>query len=83
MRSKEISFVAPKTSNAILMKHFIVLMLFVLLMPNLALSQATEDQYNKPAFEVAYQACPNVPRGLLEAVSFTNTRFFWKKHVFH
>ena len=26
-------------------------------------------------FENAYQACPTVPRGLLEAVAFTNTRF--------
>lgn len=32
------------------------------------------QSYNE-AFEDAYRACPSVPRGLLEAVSFTNTHF--------
>lgn len=36
-------------------------------------SQNTENQNYKNDFEAAYQACPDIPRGLLEAVSYTNT----------
>jgi len=42
-------------------------LLFVLLS-----SQLTYGQIN---FASAYQACPNVPKGLLETVAFCNTRF--------
>ena len=39
----------------------------------LVFSQNANNQEYKPAFDSAYQACPDVPRGLLEAISFTNT----------
>jgi N-acetyl-anhydromuramyl-L-alanine amidase AmpD len=55
------------------MKRITTLWLFLLLMPVLLLSQNTENQNYKNDFEVAYQACPDIPQGLLEAVSFTNT----------
>ena len=42
-------------------------------MPLLAISQPTENQNHKSAFNAAYQACPDIPQGLLEAISFTNT----------
>ena len=48
--------------------------IFVLLiMPILVFSQNANNQNYKPAFEAAYKACPDIPRGLLEAISFTNT----------
>ena len=50
------------------MKHLTKIIFIFLAMPFAALSQ----NY-KPAFEAAYQACPDIPRGLLEAISFTNT----------
>lgn len=49
------------------------ILFFLWLMPIMAFSQPTENQNYKPAFEAAYQACPDIPRGLLEAISFTNT----------
>ena len=55
------------------MKRITTLWLFLLLMPVLLLSQNTENQNYKNDFEAAYQACPNIPKGLLEAISFTNT----------
>jgi N-acetyl-anhydromuramyl-L-alanine amidase AmpD len=42
-------------------------------MPVLAFSQNVNNQNFKPAFDAAYKACPDIPRGLLEAISFTNT----------
>lgn len=50
------------------MKHFIKILLFFLAMPLMVLSQN-----HKPAFDAAYTACPDIPQGLLEAISFTNT----------
>ena len=50
------------------MKHLTKTLLFLLAIPLMALSQN-----HNPAFEAAYQACPDIPKGLLEAVSFTNT----------
>ena len=48
--------------------------IFVLLiMPVLVFSQNANNQNYKSAFDVAYKACPDMPRGLLEAISFTNT----------
>lgn len=48
--------------------------IFVLLiMPVLVFSQNANNQNYKSAFDVAYKACPDIPRGLLEAISFTNT----------
>ena len=55
------------------MKRITTLWLFLLLMPVLLLSQNRENQNHKLAFEAAYEACPDIPKGLLEAVSFTNT----------
>ncbi len=55
------------------MKRITTLWLFLLLMPVLLLSQNTENQNYKNDFEAAYQACPDIPKGLLEAISFTNT----------
>ena len=55
------------------MKQIITLLLFLLLiMPKLVSSQ-TQEKYYKSAFNVAYQACPDIPQGLLEAISYTNT----------
>ena len=42
-------------------------------MPVLVFSQNANNQNYKSAFDVAYKACPDIPRGLLEAISFTNT----------
>ena len=55
------------------MKRITAILLFLLLMPLLVFSQSAENQNYKPAFNAAYTACPNIPRGLLEAISFTNT----------
>lgn len=54
------------------MTQFNKLLLFLLLMPMLVLSQNTEKSYNS-AFKSAYHACPDIPQGMLEAISFTNT----------
>ena len=37
------------------------------------MAQNAEKQDYKTAFQSAYQACPDIPQGLLEAISFTNT----------
>ena len=55
------------------MKQFITLLFLLLTMPILALSQTTEIQNCTSAFQFAYQTCPDIPRGWLEAISFTNT----------
>ena len=53
-------------------RPFLILML-LLLMHFALFSQSIENQTYKSAFQSAYQSCPNVPRGMLEAISFTNT----------
>lgn len=55
------------------MKRLFVLFAFLLLHPLFGLAQNNELQKNKPAFDAAYEACPDIPQGLLEAISFTNT----------
>ena len=40
-------------------------------MPIMAFSQTAVNHTS--AFQSAYQACPSIPKGLLEAISFTNT----------
>ena len=55
------------------MKRLFVLFALALLLPLLGFTQNTESQNYKSAFQSAYQACPEIPQGLLEAVSFTNT----------
>lgn len=59
--------------NIHLMKQVKITLVFLLSMPLLAFSQHREKQNYPSAFNAAYQACPDIPRGLLEAVSFTNT----------
>ncbi len=39
----------------------------------MALSQTQEIQSYKFVFDAAYEACPDIPQGMLEAISFTNT----------
>jgi N-acetyl-anhydromuramyl-L-alanine amidase AmpD len=55
------------------MKQITTLLLFLLAMPIVAFSQTAENQEYKFAFQSAYEACPDIPQGLLEAISFTNT----------
>ena len=55
------------------MKRLFFLYAFSLLLPLLGLAQNAVIHNYKSAFDAAYDACPDIPRGLLEAVSFTNT----------
>ena len=55
------------------MKQITTLLLFLLAMPIVVFSQTAENQEHKSAFQFAYEACLDVPQGLLEAISFTNT----------
>ena len=55
------------------MKQITTLLIFLLSMPLWAFSQTVEPQNYKSAFKSAYQACPDIPQGWLEAISFTNT----------
>ena len=55
------------------MKRLFLLFALSLLFSKVGLAQNNELQNYKSAFEVAYQVCPNIPQGLLEAISFTNT----------
>ena len=59
--------------NIHLMKQVKITLVFLLSMPLLAFSQHREKQNYHSAFNAAYEACPDVPKGLLEAISFTNT----------
>ena len=56
------------------MKHLILLFSLLLSFTFAIKAQNYENQEYKSAFESAYKACPEVPRGWLEAVSFTNTQ---------
>ena len=58
------------------MKRLLVLFAISLLFPVLGWAQNNELQSYKTSFDAAYEACPDIPRGLLEAVSFTNTHCF-------
>ena len=55
------------------MRRLLLLVALSLLFFKVGLAQNNELQKYKSAFEVAYEACPNIPKGLLEAISFTNT----------
>lgn len=55
------------------MKRLFVFFALSLLLPLFGLAQNAELQNYKSAFETAYEACPDIPRGVLEAISFTNT----------
>ena len=55
------------------MKQFTKLLLFLLSIPIFSFSQNIENQNYKNTFEAAYKSCPDIPKGLLEAIAFTNT----------
>ena len=55
------------------MKRIVIFLFYCFIMPILALSQTTEIQDYTSAFQSAYEACLDIPKGWLEAVSFTNT----------
>lgn len=55
------------------MKRLFVLFSLSLISPLCVLAQNVESQNYKSAFDAAYEACPTIPKGLLEAISFTNT----------
>ena len=55
------------------MKRLFFLFAFSLLLHLFGLAQNAVLQNYKSAFEAAYEACPDIPRGVLEAISFTNT----------
>ena len=61
-------------SNRHEMKRLSILFTILLAFSFVAMAQQIENQYYKIAFELAYQACPDIPQGMLEAVSFTNTQ---------
>ena len=56
------------------MKRFFTILLLLFSIPIVGLSQNAENQRYKSVFESAYEACPEIPRGWLEAISFTNTQ---------
>ena len=58
------------------MKRLFIFFALSLLLPLIGLAQNNEIQSDKSAFNVAYEACPDIPRGMLEAVSFTNTHCY-------
>lgn len=55
------------------MKRTILLLAFLLPMMMFGLAQSVVDQEYNSAFKAAYQACPDIPQGMLESISFTNT----------
>ncbi len=61
-------------SNPFSMKRITAILLLFLSMHFSLFSQEIEKQDYKSAFEAAYQACPDIPRGIIEAISFTNTQ---------
>ena len=58
------------------MKRLFIFFTLSLLLPLIGLAQNNEIQSYKSAFNAAYEASPDIPRGLLEAVSFTNTHCY-------
>ena len=61
-------------SNRHEMKRLSILLTILLAFSFVVLAQQNENQYYKAAFELAYQTCPDIPQGMLEAISFTNTQ---------
>ena len=55
------------------MKHRFFILTPILLLCLAAFSQTTTDQVDLSDFNAAYQSCPDIPQGLLEAISYTNT----------
>ena len=56
------------------MRRLFILLTLALLLPSFGLAQNNEIQNYRVAFQSAYQVCPDIPQGLLEAISFTNTQ---------
>lgn len=56
------------------MKQITIIILSLFCVPLFLLSQNTINQKYQSEFQTAYEACPSLPRGLLEAISFTNTQ---------
>ena len=55
------------------MKRTILFVALLLSLPAFVKAQHTEEQDYTYAFKAAYEACPDIPQGMLEAISFTNT----------
>lgn len=62
--------------KSFVMKRVKLLFALLLLLPFFGKAQNKGLQNYRLAFDAAYEACPDIPRGLLEAVSFTNTHCF-------
>jgi N-acetyl-anhydromuramyl-L-alanine amidase AmpD len=58
------------------MKRLLIIIALSLLIRLVGFAQNNEIQSYKSAFDAAYEACPDIPRGMLEAVSFTNTHCY-------
>ena len=56
------------------MKRLSLLFTVSLLFSFFGMAQISEKLDYKSAFLSAYQACPDIPQGMLEAISFTNTQ---------
>lgn len=55
------------------MKRINLILAALLSFSFLAAAQPIESENYKSVFEAAYHACPDIPQGWLEAISFTNT----------
>ena len=60
----------------VVMKRTIFFIALLLSLSAFVKAQNTEEQDYTYAFKVAYEACPDIPQGLLEAISFTNTHCY-------
>ena len=80
LQSYEKLSTVPKKKNvyfclkSFVMKRLLSLFVISLLFPFFGMAQHVENQNYKSAFKAAYEVCPNIPQGLLEAISFTNTQ---------
>ena len=61
-------------SNSRDMKRCSILLFALLALSFFVNAQEVENQDYKSAFKLAYQAYPDIPRGMLEAIAFTNTQ---------
>ena len=57
-----------------MMKRLSLFLTISLLFSVFGMGQNADKQDCKFAFQSAYQACPDIPQGMLEAISFTNTQ---------
>ena len=56
------------------MKRIVIILIVLLSIPVVVFSQNIVNQDCKSVFEAAYKSCPDIPKGILEAISFTNTQ---------